>query len=330
MQNKLIFTTLFNSYYLCKGIAMYESLLRVCDNFHLYIFAFDEKSYAYLKQQNYANVTIISLKELEDYFPKLLEVKSSRTFAEYCWTTTAYTIKYCLDNFKIDHCIYVDADLYFMSNPRVLVDEVGKDDIVITEHNYTPCYDQSATSGKYCVQFILVKNNANGRFIIDWWKDACYDWCYNRYEDGKFGDQKYLDDWTTRFQNVHVLQHLGVVAPWNIQQFALSNQENEILLVHKNTKKEYSLIFYHFHYFHHCKILNFYEYIYGPYELSNRVIKMVYRPYLNDISNIHKELNGNGFADEDLGYFDIEEPLGRKGFHLLRTIFRRNKKIRAY
>lgn len=329
MQNRLIFTTLFNSYYLCKGLVMYESLKCVCDDFHLYVFAYDEKSYAYLKLQNYENVTVISLDELEHYFPKLLDVKSQRTFAEYCWTTTAFTIKYCLDNFDIDHCTYIDSDLYFSSNPRVLVDELGQNDIIITEHNYTPRYDQSTTSGKYCVQFVLTRNNTNGRCTIDWWKDACYDWCYNRYEDGKFGDQKYLDDWTTRFRNVHVLRHLGVVAPWNIQQFSLRNQENKVVLYHKNTKKEYQLIFYHFHYFHHYKIFNLYEYIFGPYELSSCVINMVYRPYLNAISKIHKLLNKNGFTDGDLGYFDIELPIWRKGIHLLRTIFRRNKKIRA-
>ena len=182
--------------------------------------------------------------------------------------------------------------------------------------------------GKYCVQFVFARNNENGRSVIDWWKDACYDWCYNRYEDGKFGDQKYLDDWTTRFQNVHVLQHLGAVAPWNIQQFTLSYHEGKVLLEYKNTLKECPLVFYHFHYFRHYKILKFYEYVYGPYELSNSVLKLVYKPYLSAISNIHKELNKEGFTDCDLGYNDIDEPLWRKFFHMLRTFFRRNKKIR--
>lgn len=38
------FCTLFDSYYLDKGIALYESLEKVCKDFHLYIFCFDKKA----------------------------------------------------------------------------------------------------------------------------------------------------------------------------------------------------------------------------------------------------------------------------------------------
>lgn len=39
------FCTLFDSYYIHKGIALYLSLERVCDDFKLYVMAFDEPSY---------------------------------------------------------------------------------------------------------------------------------------------------------------------------------------------------------------------------------------------------------------------------------------------
>lgn len=317
MHNKLIFTTLFNSYYLPKGIAMIESLSQHCDDFRLYVFAYDEKSYAYLRKQNYPNVTVLSLLQLEQHFPQLLEVKPSRTFAEYCWTTTSFTIKYCLENYEIDHCTYIDADLYFFLNPRILVDEMGDNDILLTEHRYAPQYEyQSRNSGKYCVQFLTAKNNANGRKVIDWWKDACHTWCYNRYEDGKFGDQKYLDDWTTRFNGVHVLQNFGGgLAPWNVIQYDL---------------KQISAVFYHFHYFRCSEICGLYEYIFGPYELQAEAIKSFYEPYLKSISRIHQQLLQDGFNDAEIGYGRIEEPAWRKPFHILRSIANKSKRIRKY
>ncbi len=317
MAHKLIFTTLFNSYYLPKGIAMIESLSQHCDNFHLYVFAYDEKCYAYLQKQNYPNVTVLSLTQLEQHFTQLLEVKPSRTFAEYCWTTTAFTIKYCLENYDIDHCTYLDADLFFFANPRVLVEEMGDNDILITEHRYAPQYEyQSFNSGKYCVQFLTAKNNANGRKVIDWWKDACNEWCYNRYEDGKFGDQKYLDDWTMRFKGVHVLQHLGGgLAPWNVIQYDLSQIEP---------------IFYHFHHFRSSEICGLYEYIFGPYELQAEAIELLYEPYIKTISRIHKQLLQDGFIDAEIGYETLDEPTWRKPFHLLRSLFRKSKRIKRY
>lgn len=315
--NKLIFTTLFNSYYLPKGITMIESLSRHCDNFHLYVFAYDAKCYAYLQKQNYPNVTVLSLKHLEHHFPQLLEVKPSRTFAEYCWTTTAFTIMYCLENFDIDHCTYIDADLYFFANPHVLVEEMVDNDILITEHRYAPLYEhQSRYAGKYCVQFLTAKNNENGRKVIDWWKDACHEWCYNRYENGKFGDQKYLDDWTTRFHGIHVMQNLlGGLAPWNVAQYNLSQIEP---------------VFYHFHYFRSSEICGLYEYIFGPYELQTEAIEQFYEPYLQSVSRIHKQLLHNGFSDAEIGYDHIKEPSWRKPFHIIRSLFNKTKRIKRY
>ena len=44
------YCTLFDSNYLTRGLAMYESLKKYSSNFHLFIFAFDSKSYDLLKK----------------------------------------------------------------------------------------------------------------------------------------------------------------------------------------------------------------------------------------------------------------------------------------
>ncbi|WP_324172646.1 hypothetical protein [Sulfurimonas sp.] len=284
---------------------MYESLKKYSDKFHLYIFAFDDKSYELLKRLDLEFVTIISLKEFEDEV--LLKLKSSRSTGEYCWTCTPSTIKYCIETYSLSSCTYLDADLYFFSNPSVLIDEMKDKSVLITEHRYTPMYEQSATSGIYCVQFMTFKNDKNGMKVLNWWIDACNDWCYARNEDGKFGDQKYLDDWTNRFEGVHVLKNLGGgVAPWNIQQYDLSDNK-------------FKLIFYHFH---NYKILEDDKIEFGTYKLNNNDIKILYIPYTKHLKKITKELK---LIDKINDYNGIVE---KKPFHWkdsLRVLKRKTK-----
>lgn len=242
----LNFCTLFDSFYLSRGMALYESLQRHCTNFHLYIFAFDDDCYQFFCQRQVPNITVIPLKKFED--DKLLAVKQTRSKGEYCWTCTPATILYVLDNYQVDECTYVDADLYFFSSPQVLVDEIGDASILLTEHRYTKEYDQTANSGKYCVQFMLFKNDERGRAALTWWRDRCLEWCYNRVEEGKFGDQKYLDDWTERFEGVHVLKNLGGgVAPWNMQQYTFNSSNGIICGCENVSNRSFYLVFFHFH-----------------------------------------------------------------------------------
>lgn len=266
------YCTLFDSNYLTRGLAMYESLKRHSDSFHLYVFAFDDKSYSLLQKLDLSSVTVISLKEFED--SELLKIKNSRSSAEYCWTCTPSIIKYSIETYSLDSCTYLDADLYFFKNPSVLIEEMGNSSVLITEHRYTRQYDQSVVSGIYCVQFMTFKNDTNGMKVLNWWRDACNEWCYARVEDGKFGDQKYLDDWTIRFAGVHVLQNLqGGVAPWNIQQYQID--------------ESFQPIFYHFH---NYKILQNNQVEFGNYKIDKNGIELLYKPYTKHLERITKEL----------------------------------------
>lgn len=267
------YCTLFDSNYVTRGLAMYESLKKHSDNFHLFIFAFDERANILLKKLELDNVTVISLAKFED--EALLSIKSTRSAGEYCWTCTPSVIKYAIETYSLESCTYLDADLYFFANPSILIDEMGEKSVLITEHRYTLKYDQSATSGIYCVQFMVFKNSEYGMEVLNWWRDACITWCYARYEDGKFGDQKYLDDWTKRFQCVHVLKHLGGgVAPWNIQQY-------------KYESGIFDIVFYHFHGF---KFLENNKIELGNYRLRESDLAFLYKPYLECLEKMKENI----------------------------------------
>lgn len=281
---KLNFCTLFDSNYLSRGIAMYQSLIEHCNDFHLYVFAFNNKADEVLRIMNLRHVTVISLRDFEDN--DLLSVKPTRSAAEYCWTCTSSTILYCIKNFNLHNCTYIDADLLFYQSPAILIDEKpANDHVIITSHRYTSYYDLSKISGKYCVQFMYFDNTQKSLEILNWWRTRCIEWCYNRIEDGRFGDQKYLDDWTTRFDCVWDLQHLGGgVAPWNVQQYKF---ENVLSGKEKKSGKTFSTVFYHFHglkFYDNQKIIH----TANTYYLSNRVIQLFYNPYIRALEEAKK------------------------------------------
>lgn len=289
--NKLNFVTLFNANYLSRGLVLYQSLQKHCTDFHLYVIAFDDITYNYLQKFPKNNLTVISLNQFED--EKLLSIKSTRSAAEYCWTCTASTVLYCINTFKLSHCVYIDADMCFYSNPQSLFDEWGNKSVLITEHRYNSENDQSLISGIYCVQFVGFKNDVIGIEALTYWRNSCIHWCYARAENGKFGDQKYLDDWTTRFNNVHILEHLGGgIAPWNVRQYQFSKINNRLIGKELKTGKEFEAVFFHFH------GLKFYLDNYvtltgEEYKMNSSVKELFYKPYVEQLVKISLEIHSN-------------------------------------
>lgn len=289
MPATLNFCTLFDSNYLSRGLALYRSLEEHTSDFHLYILAFDDTCAEVLQKLHLKHATVIELAQFED--EDLLRVKKERSRGEYCWTSTSSLILYCIKTFRLANCTYLDADMYFYQSPKVLFDEIPETcSVLITEHRYTKGYDQSATSGKYCVQFMYFRNDAKGMRVLNWWRDACIEWCYNRMEDGKFGDQKYLDNWTTQFEGVWELQHLGGgLAPWNCQQYTFKVENNILVGKEKKTGLTFRPVFYHYH------GLRFYKnntaiFADKYYLISPNVRKYFYHPYLKKIAAAEQEV----------------------------------------
>ncbi len=280
------YCTLFDTNYLSRGLAMYESLNAVAGKFHLYIFAFDDKCCEILKNEKLQNATIISLNEFED--EKLLAIKPTRSRAEYCWTCTSSSILYCLEKFKLPQCTYVDADLYFYSSPEPIFAEFGSRSILLTEHRYSPQYAKDDKNGKFCVQFITFNNDERGMKALVWWRERCLEWCYARHEDGKFGDQGYLNDWETRFDGVYSLQHLGGgVAAWNVQQYRIYLEGEKLFGMEHSSRRDFELIFYHFHY---LRFISNGTIELGRRTLTDKVLQLIYLPYVEKLEKIKSRL----------------------------------------
>jgi hypothetical protein len=236
------FCTLFDKNYVYRGLALYQSIAAHCKEFTLWILCMDETTYSVLEKMRLKNVELILLKDFED--EALREAKQNRTFGEYCWTCTAPLMLFVIQNNpKTNLVAYLDADLFFYGNPQPIYDELGDGSILIVGHRFSPEYQSSErTSGIYNVSMVIFRRDRDGLECLTWWKERVLEACRLDPEAGLCGDQKYLDDWPTRFRNVVVLQHKGGgLAPWNISNYRLSRKNGDIYV------DSDQLIFYHFH-----------------------------------------------------------------------------------
>jgi hypothetical protein len=259
------YVTLFDSLFLPQGLALHMSMERHVKEYILWILCVDDQAYEVLTKLKLPNVRLLQLSKLET--PELLYVKPTRSNGEYCWTLTSFTPRFVFEADSAVHRVtYLDADVWFRKNPAPIFrefDTSGKQ-VLITDHAYAPEYDQSAISGQYCVQFMTF-NREGGEPVRKWWEERCVEWCFSLAEDGKFGDQKYLDDWPERFADyVHVLNNKELaLAPWNAKRFPYGGA-----------------VFFHFH---GLRIVNNNIVNIGAYSLPKQLIKQVYQPYLCDL-----------------------------------------------
>lgn len=346
----MIFCTLFNSGYLDKGLTLLQSLHEVTDDFRLYVVAFDNTCYQILSQYEDRNLNVISMMEFET--PALLKAKGNRTSQEYCWTCSCHTIKHVLEMYGEKQCTYIDADMYFYSNPQILFDEIESSgcDVSIIEHGFIQNKENMRyinTSGKYCIEFNTFYATENGMKILNWWCDRCLERCTAQADGVYFGDQKYLDDWLNRFDGVHVIQNHGAgVAPWNLARYSYVDKSGEgksFMLRDKETGQVFPLIFYHYQqikYYADDQVdIGLYMY---PHNVTLKLRDAIYRPYFKVIRRyryILKEKNGfdickNSQYAVKYKYWDLLEELIKyernpliAAQRLWRIIFRKRKDI---
>jgi len=289
--NTINFCTLFDLRYSSRGLALYKSLERHCKDFHLFALAMDDAASALLASLSPSNMTVISLAEFEN--AELSQAKATRTWQEYCWTCTPALLRFCINSHGLTNCTYLDADIFFFDDPRIILDQLPREKtVLITPHHYAKEYDQSATSGIFCVQFVTFKNESRALNVLEKWYNQCIEWCYARFEDGKFGDQKYLDSWPQEYDCVEVSDHFGVgAAPWNIKKYDVADVNGEIALRSIETKQTLPLFFYHFHDLYFNERGAWYHKSGNTgYQIAEDAYTFIYAHYLRQLRALGREL----------------------------------------
>ena len=241
---KYHYCTLFDKNYLSQVLSLCDSLEKHVASFIIYCLCMDDESFQYMQCRKNTQIVPISSVQLETFYPELLIAKSNRDLVEYYFTCSSALCSYIFDCYpQTELLTYLDADLYFFSSPEPIYEELKEASIGIIEHKFTYVGKKYEKYGKFNVGWVSFRNNVSGRKCLEDWKNNCIEWCYDRLENGKFGDQKYLDNWFDKYKGVHIIQHSGAnLAPWNVGNYSLSfdSKTGQILVNSQN------LIFYHF------------------------------------------------------------------------------------
>lgn len=250
------FCTYFDTNYLLRGLTLYRSLIATGVPFQLHVLALDDGVAGLIGQLALPNLHAFTLAELEQWVPALLTAKANRRLIEYYFTLTPQLPLFLFERDpEIDLITYLDADLYFYASPEPLFAELGSRSILVTPHRYPDHLKGHEVYGLFNVQYQSFRRDEAGLACLYRWRDQCLEWCYDRVEEGKYGDQKYLNEWPALYgDRLVILQHRGGgVAPWNWSSAPITLHKGRV------TVGGDPLIFYHFH---GVKIFN-------PYFISN-------------------------------------------------------------
>ncbi|MFZ5989232.1 MAG: hypothetical protein ACOYWZ_19230 [Bacillota bacterium] len=298
-----VFCTIVSKFRAFQAIALFISLKNVMPELLVYVLCIDDSTYNLLSKMNFNNINLIHINELAD--DMLEEIKTKRKLNEYCWTLKPVFIEKLFKEIpKIQRITYIDADLFFFSDPSIIFKSqedssvlLSRGEIIIPMLPLPLVNILQELMGNYNSGFISFKRDKSALDCIGWWKQSCLNSCISRPEAGKFGDQKYLDNMPGMFDSVKDISTPGVnIGHWNNSNHVFGFI-NDVLCVDEDI-----LICYHFSGFRILKngsILKIHEadrlYIPFFYEIYADVIVNI----VNTVNSIYPDFDGYS-TEEDL------------------------------
>ena len=290
----MTFCTLFDSNYISKGIALYLSIAKYTDDFVLYVMAMDRKCEVQLKLMAFSKMIVECIDD--NMFPELEGAKKNRSRAEFCWTCGSVVTHIFFEKYQLQEITYLDSDLMFFNTPAIIDTELKQKNASV---GLSPHFIHNTLFGIYCVQYVYFKRDQNGVACLNWWKDECLKWCYSQLEEGKYGDQKYLDYMHQKFDGVVDIENRGAgIANWNMEQYKFDFSDRS--LTHKG--KYYPIVFFHYNGLNVTAKGGQLSFVHGKY-FTDEVVKTFIISYAELLTKVYKDylhIEINGFSYKPL------------------------------
>ena len=309
-QNKNKFCTIVSKEYVLRVLALYSSLERNANDFHLWICTLDDISFKILNRLSLKKVTIISSSALENQ--ELLELKKKRSLTEYAWTLKPVLCMHLLVDIPLDNLIYCDADIYLFQDIGTLLKEWSGHSFFMCRQRYG--YENEKVHGSFQAGLLGFTRDNSSLDILSWWKKSCIDWCYETADlvNNRWGDQKYLEMIPHLFSNIKLVDHIGInTAPWNL----ILNNNHKVSSNNKNIYIDNTeLVIYHFG---SMQIFNGQEFDLWKNEtinFSEEIKNYIYKPYIKELQKYIRLLE-NKHPDKIRSLYSHESPDKSKNYY---------------
>lgn len=216
--------TLFNVTYAPLGLSFIASVRHHAPDADIWVLAVDEGVETLIRSLGDPKVHLVTVNELD--LAGVDELRSTRTPSEFCWTLKPAVCSAALERRANSRpLLYADADTYLLGHPKGLVREFEESQaaVMVTRHDFSRHYDQTDVAGDLAANMLVLSPLAlNG--VLPAWQDDCSAHCSATPSEGHFGDQRYLETWSSRFPGqVHLLGQDGLLgSPWNVDRRDLS------------------------------------------------------------------------------------------------------------
>jgi len=222
MQNIIFTIVAYN--YLGSAITLGNSIKRNDGNSRFIIIIADRK-----------NKDIIIDCDEEIIFSEEIDIKDYLQMAfkydvtEFATSIKPYCIAYIFKQYKPKKVLYIDPDIYVYERLDTIYDELDCYDALLTPHIVVgekaneDIENSLMYAGAFNLGFFGVRNNENGRRIVQWWADKLKKYAYSHPKKGFYTDQKWMNLVVAEFGNVLILRDYALnIAWWNFSERNIS------------------------------------------------------------------------------------------------------------
>lgn len=288
--------------YIYKGLVLYNSLQKYDQDFHFFFICVQDEVKNLLENMELRNVTLISMKDIENEDWELANIRSTRNDKEYIWSSKASIMLYLLNHFsELDHIIWLDGDTAFLSDTQPIFDEWGNFSIFLTEEQYKGKYKRlSKIYGVYNTGFMGFKRDQNAIHCLQWFREKLIEWCFDKPEKGRWSDQMYVNDWVTRFENVGVAGNIGINANLFILRDRTVTADDDNLYINGDR-----LILFHYYGFKYFNRNEFDLCAHGQ-SPKDEIVQWLFVPYIQACNEVMDSIS---YIDRD--FYQKQTPNGR-------------------